>query len=136
MDGASGRRRRVSDAATLLTPSWLPADYHPARQYVESNIDTREWARDGHPEERLTIERGNVDEVGRPGFKPVVLDEPTVRGLPATVWKTKGFGDLVCVSWAEGGEGHRVCSSGTPGQLLPNDVLVRVADGLRDHDNQ
>jgi hypothetical protein len=53
-----------------------------------------------------------------------------VRGRPATVWKTRGFDDLVCVSWAEGATGHRVCTSGTPERLLPVAALLRVANGL------
>lgn len=136
VDGASGQQRTISDAAELLTPSWLPAGYHFSWEYVDSEIDTyidtRQWVLDGQSDVRLLVEQGAVDEVGRPGFDPVVLDKPTVRGAPATVWKTKGFDDLVCVSWAEGSAGHRVCASGTPGQLMPNGVLVRVADGLRD----
>jgi hypothetical protein len=105
VDGASGQQRTVSNAAELLTPSWLPAGYHLSWEYVNSEIDTyidrREWVVDGQPDVRLLVEQGDVDEVGRPGLDPVVLDRSTVRGMPATVWKTKGFDDLVCVSWAE-----------------------------------
>jgi hypothetical protein len=132
VDGASGQRRSISDVALLLRPSWLPAGYHPSGEHVHLDVDTQEWTLEGHPDERLLVEQGDVDKVARPGFDPVVLDRPTVRGVPATVWKTRGFDDLVCVSWAEGSEGHRVCSSGTLGQLLPHDVLVRVAGELRD----
>jgi hypothetical protein len=138
VDGASGQQQAISDAAELLTPSWLPAGYDLSWEYVESEIDTyldtRTWALDGHPSERLLVEQGGVDEVGRPGLEPVVLDRPTVRGMPAIVWQTGGFDDLVCVSWAEGSAGHRVCSFGTPGQLLPSEVLVRVANELRNYD--
>jgi hypothetical protein len=136
IDGASGERRSISDVAQLLTPSWLPAGYHFSWEYVESDLDIQEWVMDGNPNVRLLVEQGGADEVGRPGLDPVVLDRPTVRGVPATVWKTKGFDDLVCVSWAEGAAGHRVCSSGTPGQLLPNDALIRVADELREYDSR
>jgi hypothetical protein len=135
IDGASGQPRPISDVAGLLEPSWVPAGYHVSREYVWLDVDTQEWARDGHPDERLRIEQVDVDKVARPGFDPVVLDRPTVRGVPATVWKIRGVDDLVCVSWAEGSAGHRVCSSGTPGQLLPNDVLIRVADELRDSES-
>lgn len=140
VDGFSGRRRSVSGAARLLQPSWLPPGSRLSHEYVESEtdsyIDTREWTTDRHPDQRLLVEQGAVDEVGRPGFDPVVLDRPSVRGTAATVWKTRGFDDLVCVTWAEGAIGHRICSSGTPGELLPDDVLIRVADGLCDHDSR
>jgi hypothetical protein len=134
VDGASGERRSISDVALLLEPSWLPTGYHRSREYVELDIDTQEFALEGDPDVRLLVEQGDVDPLARPGFDPVVLDRPAVRGVLATVWKTRGFDDLVCVSWAEGSAGHRVCSSGTPGQLLPNDVLIRVADELRDYE--
>jgi hypothetical protein len=70
--------------------------------------------------------------LAQPGFDPVVLARPLVRGISATVWKTRGFDDLVCVSWREGTIGRRVCTSGAPERLLPVETLVRVADGLRD----
>jgi hypothetical protein len=131
VDGATGEQRLVSDAALLLTPSWLPVGYRFVRERVELGIDTREWAPEGRHDERLLVEQGDAGKLARLGFDPVVLARPVVRGMPATVWKTRGFDDLVCVSWAEGSVGHRVCSSGAPGRLLPVEVLVRVADGLR-----
>jgi hypothetical protein len=70
--------------------------------------------------------------LARPGFDPVVLARPVVRGVPATVWKTRRFDDSICVAWAEGGTGHRVCANGAPERLLPIQQLVRVAVGLRD----
>lgn len=130
LDGATGEQRAVIDAALLLTPSWLPAGYRFVRERVEFGIDFREWAPDG-PDERLLIDQGDADKLARPGFDPVVLARPVVRGVSATVWKTRLFDDSVCVSWAEGTMGHRVCTSGAPGRLLPVGELVRVADGLR-----
>jgi hypothetical protein len=86
----------------------------------------------GGPEARLLVDQGDPDKLARPGFDPVVLARPVVRGgVPATVWKTRRFDDSVCVSWAEGGMGHRVCTSGAPETLLPIHELIRVADGLR-----
>jgi hypothetical protein len=131
VDGATGEERLVSDAALLLSPSWLPAGYRFVRERVELGIDRREWAPEGQPDERLLVEQGDPGKLARPGLDPVVLARPVVRGVPATVWKTRGFDDSVCVSWAEGTVGHRVCSSGVPDRLLPVEELVRVADGLR-----
>lgn len=141
VDGATGQHKTISDAARLLTPSWLPAGYHFSTESAESGTDTyyheQVWAQEDPSQTRLLVEQGgeSVDELGTPGFEPIVLDRPTIRGSPATVWKSEGFDDLVCVSWIEGSTGHRVCSSGTPGELLPTDALIRVADGLRDHNS-
>jgi hypothetical protein len=132
VDGATGEQRPVIDAALLLTPSWLPAGYRFVRERVEFGIDFREWAPDGRPDVRLLVDQGDADKLARPGFDPVVLGRPVVRGVPATVWKTRLFDDSVCVSWAEGSMGHRVCTSGAPEQLLSIQGLVGVADGLRD----
>jgi hypothetical protein len=131
-DGATGQERLVSDAALLLTPSWLPAGYRFVREWVEFGIDSREWAPQGRQDVRLEVEQGDPGKLARPGFDPVVLARPVVRGVSAAVWKTRRFDDSVCVSWAEGTMGHRVCTGGAPGRLLPVQVLVRVADGLRD----
>ena len=131
VDGATGQEQLVSDAALLLTPSWLPAGYRFVGERVEFGIDSREWAPDGRRDVRLEVEQGDPGKLARPGFDPVVLAKPVVRGVPATVWKTRRFDDSVCVSWAEGTVGHRVCSSGAPDGLLPVEELVRVADGLR-----
>lgn len=141
VDGATGQRKTISDAAALLTPSWLPAGYHFSTESVTSDTDSsvheQVWAQEGPSQTRLLVEQGGEDpnELGTPGFEPVVLDRPTVRGRPATLWKSEGFDDLICVSWIEGSTGHRVCSSGTPGELLLTDALIRVADGLRGHDS-
>jgi hypothetical protein len=131
IDGATGEQRPVIDAGLLLTPSWLPAGYRFVRERVELGIDVREWTLEG-PEQRLSVDQGDADKLARPGFDPLVLARPVVRGVPATVWKTRRFDDSVCVSWAEGAMGHRVCTSGAPEQLLPLQELIRVADGLRD----
>jgi hypothetical protein len=131
VDGATGQERLVSDAALLLTPSWLPPGYRFVTERVEFGIDFREWAPEERQDVRLLVDQGDPGKLARPGFDPVVLARPVVRGMPATVWKTRRFDDSVCVSWAEGTIGHRVCTSGAPGRLLPIEVLVRVADGLR-----
>jgi hypothetical protein len=130
VDGATGKERPVIDAALLLRPSWLPAGYRFVREWVEAGIDFREWAPD-EPDRRLLVDQGDAGKLARPGLDPVVLARPVVRGVPATVWKTRRFDDSVCVSWAEGAMGHRVCASGAPGKLLAIGELVRVADGLR-----
>jgi hypothetical protein len=130
VDGATGKQRPVIDAARLLTPSWLPAGYRFVREWVESGIDFQEWT-PGDPDVRLLVDQGDAGKLARPGFDPVVLARPRVRGRPATVWKIRLFDDLVCVSWAEGAMGLRVCTSGVPGRLLAIGELVRVADGLR-----
>jgi hypothetical protein len=130
VDGATGRRQPVIDAARLLRPSWLPPGYRFVGERVEFGIDFREWAPAG-PDARLLIDQGDAGTLARPGFDAVVLARPVVRGVPATVWKTRNFDDSTCVSWAEGAMGHRVCTSGTPAKLLPVEELVRVADGLR-----
>jgi hypothetical protein len=130
VDGATGKERPVIDAALLLTPSWLPAGYRFVREWVEAGVDFREWAPD-EPDTRLLVDQGDAGKLARPGLDPVVLARPVVRGVPATVWKTRRFDDSVCVSWAEGAMGHRVCTSGAPAKLLAIGELVRVADGLR-----
>jgi hypothetical protein len=131
VDGASGKERPVIDAALLLTPSWLPAGYRFVREWVEVGVDFRTWAPDGQQDVQLLVDQGDAGKLARPGLDPVVLARPVVRGVPATVWKTRRFDDSVCVSWAEGAMGHRVCTSGAPGKLLAIGELVRVADGLR-----
>jgi hypothetical protein len=132
VDGATGEQRPVIDAALLLTPSWLPPGYRFVREWVEFGIDFRTWAPDRQQGVRLLVDQGDAGKLARPGLDPVVLARPVVRGVPATVWKTRLFDDSVCVSWAEGTMGHRVCTSGAPGKLLPIRELIRVADGLRD----
>jgi hypothetical protein len=131
VDGAAGKERPVIDAALLLTPSWLPAGYRFVREWVEAGIDFRTWAPDGQQDVQLLVDQGDADKLARPGLDPVMLARPVVRGVPATVWKTRRFDDSVCVSWAEGAMGHRVCTSGAPGKLLAIGELIRVADGLR-----
>ena len=130
LDGATGEQRPVTDAALLLAPSWLPAGYRFVTERVESGIDFREWAPAG-PDVRLLVDQGDADTLARPGLDPVVVARPAVRGVLATVWKIRRFDDSICVSWAEGGMGHRVCTSGAPERLLPIRALIRVADGLR-----
>lgn len=130
LDGATGKQRPVIDAVLLLTPSWLPAGYRFLTERVESGTDLREWAPAG-PDVRLLIDQGAADRLARPGVDPVVLARPSVRGVPAIVWKTRRFDDLICVSWAERSMGHRVCTSGPPERLLAIRELIRVADGLR-----
>jgi hypothetical protein len=95
LDGATGEQRPVIDAGLLLTPSWLPAGYRFVSERVEFGIDSREWAPDG-PDERLLVDQGDAGKLARPGFDPVVLARPVVRGVPATVWKTRLFDDSVC----------------------------------------
>ena len=131
LDGATGEQRPVIDAGLLLSPSWLPVGYRFVRERVEHGIDSREWTLEG-PEQRLGVHQGDAGKLARPGYDPVVLARPVVRGVPATVWKTRLFDDSVCVSWAEGAMGHQVCTSGAPERLLPIQELIRVADGLRD----
>jgi hypothetical protein len=130
VDGATGEQRAVVDAALLLRPSWVPAGYRFVGERVEFGIDFREWAPAG-ADGRLLVDQGDADRLAQPGFDPVVLARPMVRGVPATVWKTRRFDDSMCVSWTEGTMGHRVCTSGAPGKLLAMEELVRMADGLR-----
>jgi hypothetical protein len=59
---------------------------------------------------QLDVEQGDPAKLARPGHNPVVLARPRVRGRLATVWKTRLFDDLVCVSWAEGAMGLPVCA--------------------------
>jgi hypothetical protein len=131
VDGATGERRMVIDARTLLAPTYLPAGYRSVSDRVEGDIHRRTWAPDGRPDRQpwLTVSLGAL-RVAQP-YQPVVLAKPTIRGAPATVSKTKGFDDGICATWVEGTTGHSVCTSGTPGELLPIEELVRVADGLR-----
>jgi hypothetical protein len=68
--------------------------------------------------------------VGRLGYRPVVVQRTTVHGATATVWNSRGFNDTICLSWAEGATGFRVCSLGPSTAPLPPAELVKIGEGL------
>jgi hypothetical protein len=69
VDGATGQERPVSDAALLLTPSWLPPGYRLVDKRVEFGVDRREWGPDGRVEdERLDVEQGDPGKCRGPAL--------------------------------------------------------------------
>jgi hypothetical protein len=129
VDGATGRRKPIVDAALLRQPSYLPAGYRFGREEVEGEVDRREWWKHDTRDEVLVVEQG-PPRLARLGYRPVVLARPVIRGVTATAWRSEGFDDLLCVCWAEGLAGSRVCSQGRRAPL-PVAELVSVANGLR-----
>ena len=69
--------------------------------------------------------------MARLGYRPMVVQRATVHGAAATVWKSRGFDDSVCLSWGEGASGFRICSLGSPRAPLPPVELVKIGEGLR-----
>jgi hypothetical protein len=129
VDGPTGRTMPVADTV-LRQPSYLPAGYRYAREELDNGASRREWTRQGRSEETLDLTQGGA-AVARLGYRPVVLQRPTVHGAAATVWKSRGFDDSVCLSWAEGAVGFRICSLGSPTAPLPPAELVKIGEGLR-----
>jgi hypothetical protein len=129
VDGASGRTMPVVDTV-LRQPSYLPAGYRYRSEEVDNGVSRRTWTRPARSEETLDITQGGA-AVARLGYRPVVLQRPTVHGATATVWKSRGFDDSVCLFWAEGATGFRICSLGSPTAPLPPAELVRIGEGLR-----
>jgi hypothetical protein len=130
VDGATGQVKPIVDAAMLWQPSYLPAGYGFGREWVEGQVDRREWWKHGTRDEVLVVEQG-PPRLARLGYRPVVLARPVIREVTATAWRSEGFDDLVCLCWAEGSAGSRVCSQGSPRAPLPVAELVSVANGLR-----
>jgi hypothetical protein len=129
VDGATGRTMPLVDTA-LRQPSYLPAGYRYLREEVDNEVSRRTWTRQGRSQELLDITQGSAT-VARLGYRPVVLQRPTVHGAAATVWKSRGFDDSVCLFWAEGAIGFRICSLGSPTAPLPPAELVKIGEGLR-----
>jgi hypothetical protein len=130
VDGATGQLRPIVDAARLRQPSYLPAGYRFGREWVDGEVDRREWWKESARDEVLVVEQGPPG-LARLGYRPVVLARPVIHGVAATAWRSEGFDDLVCLCWAEGSVGYRVCSQGSPRAPLPVAELVSVANGLR-----
>lgn len=129
VDGATGRTMPVVDTA-LRQPSYLPAGYRYQREEVDNDVSRRTWSRQSGSEELLDVTQGGA-ALARLGYRPVVLQRTTVHGAAATVWKSRGFDDSVCLSWAEGATGFRICSLGSPTAPLPPAELVKIGEGLR-----
>jgi hypothetical protein len=129
VDGASGRTMPVVDAV-LRQPSYLPAGYRYRREEVDGEVSRRTWTRPARSEETLDLTQGGA-AVARLGDRPVVLQRTTVHGATATVWNSRGFDDSICLFWAEGAIGFRICSLGSPTAPLPPAELVKIGEGLR-----
>jgi hypothetical protein len=129
VDGATGRTMPVVDTV-LRQPSYLPAGYRFLREEVDGAVSRRTWSRQSRSQELLDITQGGAT-VARLGYRPVVLQRPTVHGAAATVWKSRGFDDSICLFWAEGAIGFRICSLGSPTAPLPPAELVKIGEGLR-----
>jgi hypothetical protein len=130
VDGSTGQLKPIVDAATLRQPSYLPASYRFGREWVDGEVDRREWWKESARDEVLVVEQGPPG-LARLGYRPVVVARPVIHGVTATAWRSEGFDDLVCLGWAEGSAGYRVCSQGSPRAPLPVAELVSVANGLR-----
>ena len=126
VDGATGRTMPVVDTV-LRQPSYLPAGYRYLREEVDNEVSRRTWR---SSKGLLDITQGGA-AVARLGYRPVILQRPTVHGAAATVWKSRGFNDSVCLFWAEGAIGFRICSLGSPTAPLPPAELVKIGEGLR-----
>jgi hypothetical protein len=137
VDGATGERQELFDARLSLDPTYLPDGYRPARDEAgvmePRGVFRRSWLRDVRPGKQAYLEvvLGDADLARRPTYREVILARPTVRGVAAKVYKSEGFDDSICVTWAEGELGRRVCTLGDPSDLLPVAELIRFADGLR-----
>jgi hypothetical protein len=129
VDGSGGRTMPVVDTV-LRQPSYLPAGYRYLREEVDNEVSRRTWSRPGRSQELLDITQGGA-AVARLGYRPVILQRPTVHGAAATVWKSRGFDDSICLFWAEGAIGFRICSLGSPTAPLPPAELVKIGEGLR-----
>ena len=129
VDGATGRTMPVVDTV-LRQPSYLPAGYRYLREEVDNEVSRRTWLRQGRSQGLLDITQGGA-VVARLGDRPVVLMRTTVHGATAMVWNSRGFNDSICLSWAEGAIGFRICSLGSPTAPLPPAELVKIGEGLR-----
>jgi hypothetical protein len=129
VDGATGRTMPVVDTV-LRQPSYLPAGYRYRTEEVDGGVSRRTWTRPARSQETLDLTQGGA-AVARLGYRPVVLQRATVHGAAATVWKSRGFDESICLFWAEGATGFRICSLGSPTAPLPPAELVKIAQGLR-----
>jgi hypothetical protein len=129
VDGATGRTMPVVDTV-LRQPSYLPAGYRYRREEIDDEVSRRTWTRPGKTQELLDITQGGA-AVARLGYRTVVLQRTTVHGVAVTVWKSRGFDDSICLSWAEGATGFRICSLGSTTAPLPPAELVKIGQGLR-----
>jgi hypothetical protein len=61
---------------------------------------------------------------------PVILDRPTVRGHPATVWRDTSK-NVTCLTWSESATvAFQVCDRRYPKPVLDAATLVQVANSL------
>jgi hypothetical protein len=105
-------------------------DHWYRREEVDNEVSRRTWTGQGRSQGLLDITQGGA-AVARLGDRPVVLMRTTVHGVTATVWKSRGFNDSICLSWAEGAIGFRICNLGSPAAPLSPAELVKIGEGLR-----
>jgi hypothetical protein len=134
VDGATGRTMPVVDTV-LRQPSYLPAGYRYLREEVDNEVSRRTWLRQGRSQGLLDITQGGA-AVARLGDRPWSLCAPRctaprrwcgTRVASTTSPSTRS----ICLSWAEGAIGFRICSLGSPTAPLPPAELVKIGEGLR-----
>jgi hypothetical protein len=131
VDAITTTQQDVLDPATFPAPQFVPPGYEAEPLQWDGKFDgvaVRTYLHGGN--DSLAIKKGSPAAVGHVG--PVVLDRPTVRGHPATVWQDTNFEDLTCLTWSESSTvAFQVCSSGSPKAELDGATLVQVADSLQ-----
>jgi hypothetical protein len=58
VDGATGQLKPVIDAAMLRQPSYLPSGHRFGREWVEGEVDRREWWKEFARDQVLAVEQG------------------------------------------------------------------------------
>src|SRR4051794_9287941 len=117
VDGATGHRHPVLDAAGVPTPSYLPPGYGQMSlswDETQPDIVSRSYQRLPRPangnDQSLLIERRPLPD--QPLYNEQVLARGTVLGRPARVTKARNFDDEVCAVWTDQQHVWWVCSLG------------------------
>lgn len=130
LDAKTGIRHPVLEASTLLTPSWLPADYVDLgfRWRSDSPLAV-EHQYDG-PGGVLRVARGEKT-LAWSGEK--VLTTATVLGHPARVFTYPTALRVRCVAWDDSEYSWSICSDGVepPQVSLSTEDVLRVAKSMR-----
>ena len=136
VDGATGHRHQVLDAAGVPSPSYLPPDYGQMTlswDETQPDIVSRSYQRlpqaaDGN-DQSLLIERRPLPD--QPLYNEQVLTRGTVLGQPARVAQTRNFDDEVCAIWSDQQHVWWVCSLGGPKAALDPAQLLRIGNSIR-----
>jgi hypothetical protein len=132
LDAHDGVTHVVLDPATVLKPSYLPADY-TGGQATWAGVPRHGATRLYHgPGSWLTVEVGPAS-LNRSAEH--IIEHTTVRGHPATVSNTPGFEQDILITWNEDAT-HAAALSQTSRYeeahpALTAEQLVRIANSLR-----